>query len=165
MDHLVKCEQCGLEHSVDEMELTFRRPDDVIALSAEERKRLVQENSNLCTIGEGRYFVRAVLPLPVEGRELPYNIGLWVEVDHSAFDKVRELWSDPNQAEEPPFEVHIANDIPTLPPSSGLKATLHLTGPTTRPKVLLAPVLHPLALEQTKGITAHRAHEYTSLFA
>jgi len=147
------------------MELTFRRPDDVAALSAEERKRTVQENANLCVVEGERFFIRALLPLPVNGRELSYNIGLWVEVDESAFNRVYELWSDPDQESEPPFAARVANAIPTLPSSVGLEAALHLTGPKTRPEVLLRRVAHPLFLEQSNGISAHRAHEYTSLFA
>jgi hypothetical protein len=45
-----------------------------------------------------------------------------------------------------------------------LVASLSLTGPTTRPTVTLGPAEHPLVGEQSRGITAHRAAQYSSLF-
>ena len=147
------------------MELTFRRPDDVANLSAEDRERLVRENSDLCIIGKDRFFVRAVLPLPVESRQVPYCIGLWVEVTQDTFDRIYDLWDAEEQLTEPPFPVRIANEIPTAAGSLGLEAELQLTGPRTRPKVLLMPGTHQLCVEQARGIDVHRVSEYTALFA
>ncbi len=159
------CECCGQDHPLEELELTFRRPDAVVSLSKEEREESVHENDDLCVIGDTRFFIRALLPLPIEGREIPYNIGIWVEADQSTFERVYELWSDSEQENEPPFSVRIANNIPTLSSTSGLVSTLQLTGPTTRPIVLVQQSQHQLYSEQSKGITAHRAHEYSSLLA
>lgn len=158
------CRQCGQEHSIDEMELTFRRPDAVATMDADERERTVREDDDLCAIDARRFFVRAVLPLPVASRETPYRIGLWVEVDRAAFGRIIDLWSDPSQANEAPFPARIANDVPTLPSTIGLSAELQLTGPRTRPYVTLGPMSHPLAEEQVAGISLHRAHEYSSQF-
>ncbi|WP_218106433.1 hypothetical protein, partial [Duganella sp. SG902] len=47
----------------------------------------------------------------------------------------------------------------------GLRAELRLTGPATRPKIFLQVTQHQLYLEQTHGIDAHRAYEYSTLFA
>lgn len=159
------CHQCGKEHSIDEMELSFRRPDDAANLTPEERERLVKENDDLCIIAGKRFFIRSVLPLIVETRERAYNIGLWVEVEKSAYDRINELWVDPEQNKEPPFEALIGNSIPTLPETIGMPAMLQLTGPTSRPEVFISTSAHPLFIEQTEGITEHRAHEYSSLFS
>jgi len=158
------CAECGHEHPPDDLELTFRRPDAVAALPAEEREGRVQENKDLCVLDGTRFFIRALLPLPVTERELPYNVGLWVEVSQQTFDRVYELWDEDTQAEEPAFHAEIANDIPIHPPARGLVASLSLTGPTTRPTVTLGPAEHPLVGEQSRGITAHRAAQYSSLF-
>jgi hypothetical protein len=147
------------------MELTFRRPDDVANLSAEDRERLVRENSDLCIIGNDRFFVRAILPLPVESRQVPYCIGLWVEVARDTFDRIYDLWDSEDQLAEPPFAVRVANEIPTAAGSLGLEAELQLTGPRTRPKVFLAPCNHQLYVEQVRGIDEHRVSEFTALFA
>ena len=159
------CAKCGVEHPLEEMELTFRRPDDAAKLSEEERLRLLRENSDLCIIGEERFFIRAVLPLPVESREDPYCIGLWVEVSQAAFDRIYDLWESEDQGLEPPFAVRIANEIPTAAGSLGLDAELRLSGPTVRPRVFLTPTSHQLYAEQARGIDVHRVAEFTALFA
>lgn len=158
------CTTCGQEHSLEEMELTFRRPDEVAKLSVDDRARLVQENDDLCVIDGKRFFVRALLPLPVQSRQSPYRIGLWVEVAEAAFSRVYQLWDSSEQVLEPPFSAEIANDIPTNIGSLGLQAELRLTGPTSRPDVFLKPSQHRLYVEQTRGIDEHRAFEYSALF-
>lgn len=158
------CSKCGSEHPIDELELTFRRPDDAAKLSADDRATLVRENDDLCVIDGKRFFVRALLPLPVEAREAPYSIGLWVEVTQATFERVYELWDSDEQSHEPPFAVRIANEISTPGGSLGLHAELRLTGPTTMPEVLLQPSQHQLYTEQTCGIDEHRAFEYSAVF-
>ncbi|WP_260117361.1 DUF2199 domain-containing protein [Pseudoduganella rivuli] len=159
------CSKCGEEHLLEEMELTFRRPDDAAKLSPEERSRLLQENNDLCVIEGKRFFIRGLLPLSVESREHPYCIGLWVEVPQSSFERIYDLWDSDEQLNEPPFEARLANEIPTSNGSLGLEAELRLTGPTTRPDVFLKSSTHPLYAEQARGIDEHRASEYTALFA
>ena len=159
------CPECGSEHLPEDMELTFLRPDDVAALSGEERSARVHENKDLCVLDGKRYFVRALLPLPVFDREHPYTVGLWVEVSQQSFMRVYELWDDTNQAGEPAFQATIANNIQIHPETRGLHGLLSLTGPTTRPKVALQPTEHPLFGEQNRGISTHRAAQYNSLYA
>ncbi|MGH8358687.1 MAG: DUF2199 domain-containing protein, partial [Pseudomonas sp.] len=71
------CNQCEEEHRIDEMELAFRRPDAVMALSQDDRESGVQENNDLAIIGGKQFFIRALLPLPVLGREEVFYIGIW----------------------------------------------------------------------------------------
>ena len=159
------CEQCGVEHPADELELSFRQPDAVAALSQEARSERVQENKDLCVLDGQRFFVRALLPLQVSGRANAYNVGVWVEVARVVFERIYELWDNPDQSSEPSFAATLANDIPTHPQTVGLRAQLSLTGPSTRPMIALDPAGHPLVSEQVRGITPHRAYEYSSLFA
>jgi hypothetical protein len=160
----VQCSQCGELHSRSELELTFKRPDAIVALSDERRKVDAKETEDLCAIWPDRFFIRGVLPLQVSGRHDPYRIGIWVEVEHCAFDRVRELWDSADQDQEPAFFANIANAIPSLPATFGLPVMLKLTGPTSRPDVLIPESTHPLHREQCAGISVHRAHEYSSYF-
>jgi hypothetical protein len=159
------CAICGTDHDIDQMELSFRRPDEVAILPADERNARVAENDDLAVIEDSRFFVRAVLPIPVLGRERPYNIGIWVELPKASFARIYSLWDDPEQHLHPAFRVQLANSIPNLPATLQLPASLQLTGPQTRPTVKLEPGNHQLCLEQTAGVTAHRAIEYSSLFS
>ena len=145
--------------------MSFKRPDAVILLNDEERKELVKENDDLCVISRERYFFRAVLPLPVKNWEIPYQIGIWVEVNEKDYRRVVDRWEDPDQDQEPLFDATIANDIPSFDPTCGLQVKLQLTGPTSRPSIVISPSTHPLHQEQCQGITAHRAAEYSEYFA
>ncbi|HYJ78052.1 MAG TPA: DUF2199 domain-containing protein [Longimicrobiaceae bacterium] len=159
------CAKCGEDHPLEEMQLTFKRPDDAASLSPDERKEFLQENSDLCIIKGERFFIRAVLPLPVDSRADPYRIGLWVEVNQSHFERVYELWDSEAQLSEPPIPAIVANDIPITPGALGHPAELRLSGPSFRPNVILKPSAHPIYTEQSTGIDVHRIAEYTALFA
>lgn len=158
------CAVCGKEHPRSALELSFRRPDPIIALSKEEREERCKESDDICVINRERYFVRGLLPLPVEGRDRPYRIGIWAEVDEESYQRIHNLWSDENQSSEPPFQATLANDLPNHNNALGLRAQLKLSGPTTRPDIIVTDVSHALFEEQNKGISSHRAYEYTSLF-
>ena len=159
------CAKCGEDHPLEEMELTFRRPDDAASLSPDERKEFLQENSDLCIIKGERFFIRAVLPLPVDSRAEPYRIGLWVEVSRPHFERVYDLWDSEDQLSEPPIPATVANDIPITAGALGHPAELRLAGPSIRPAVVLKPSDRPIYLEQSLGIDVHRTAEYTALFA
>jgi hypothetical protein len=147
------------------MELTFRRPDEAAAIPPEDRPRLLQENDDLCIIEGKRFFIRGLLPLPVEARKSTYCVGLWVEVSQAAFERIYDLWESEHQRNEQPFAASIANEIPIARGSLGLPAELRLAGPGTRPEVFLKTSDHSLYIEQIGGIDAHRTSEYTALFA
>lgn len=157
------CNECGKEHDSDDIELVFLRPDPVATLPTDIRASQVQESSDLCILNVERFFVRATLPLPVLQRDEPYSVGVWVELMQPDFERIYELWDDPDQSSEPPFAVSLANAIPSFGDTNGLHAQLRLTGPTTRPQVVLTLSDHALTVEQTFGISIHRAHEYSVL--
>lgn len=165
MDEKVEiCSICGEEHPRSAMELIFKRPDPIVALSAEEREERCKESDDICVIKREHYFIRGLLPLPVEGRERPYRIGVWVEVDEESYRRILELWMDENQASVPPFKGKLSNNIPSLNETLGISVNLQLTGPTTRPDILVKDNTHQLYREQNKGMSSHRAYEYSSLF-
>ena len=159
------CSVCGEQHPAGAMELSYRRPDETAALSDQERSQFVQENADLSVLKGERFFIRAVLPLPVESRTRPYNVGLWVEVSRTAFERIYALWDEPSQVAEPPFEARVANDLPFMQSTLGTPAHLRLSGPTSRPEVFVSPLHEALYEAQVKGITQHRASEYTALHA
>jgi hypothetical protein len=162
-ERVERCAECGKEHPRSALELSFKRPDAVVALSKAEREARCKESNDLCSMDGERFFVRGVLPLPVAGRQEPYCIGLWAEISAQAYERIWKLWDEPDQSSEPAFQATLANDVPggaTL----GLRVKVALTGPTTRPDLFVVEVSHPLFEEQRAGISSHRAYEYSSLF-
>lgn len=156
------CQQCGAVHALDSLELSFLRPDAVVELSDDERNSNVQESNDLCVIRGEHYYVRSTLPLPVHGSDIPYRLGVWAETSEAAFRRICELWRDDDQVHEPPFEVTLANSIPSVLETRGLAALLHLTGPKTRPEIFIAASGHPIADQQRNGISVHRAFQFTT---
>ena len=156
----MKCAVCGKDHPDDDIELTYVRPDDVFRVPDEQRAVRVHESPDFAVLDDSRFFVRAVLPIPVHGRKRDYNIGVWVEVDPECFQRVVERWEDANQAEEPPLPARLANAIKSLPDTTGLPVELRLTGLTTRPSVRVLAADHPLHAEQSSGVSLHRTLDY-----
>lgn len=164
MTEEVECPCCGKWHPRSAMELSFKRPDALVALPDEQRKSGAKETDDLCAIWPDRFFIRGVMPFQVLEWNAPYRIGVWVEVNRTAFDRVRDLWDAEDQDQEPAFAATLANDIPSFPSTVGLPAVLKLTGPKSRPDVLLPESEHPLHREQCLGISSHRANEYSNYF-
>jgi hypothetical protein len=162
---MLKCEQCGKEHPRNALELIYKRPDDIHEMPVEQREQDVKETDDQCRTRDGRYFIRGVIPLNVEGREQPYRIGAWAEVDKQTYVRVSELWDDPDQAREPPLPARLANNIFSQRPTLNMPVNLQLTGATSRPDILIPECAHPLHREQCLGITEHRVYEYNRSFA
>jgi hypothetical protein len=161
-----KCALCGIEHEV--LDPTFRRPDAFVRLDPETRNACARADDDLCRIAlpatSPRHFIRGTLPVLVTDRPEELWWGLWAEVSEQAFERVLALWSDPDQHREPPFDGECASVIPTSPDTLGLKRTIRLTGPTSRPEFRFAPgVSHPFVQECESGIDSHRAEQWNEL--
>ena len=164
----VICSVCGKPHAREDIELTLRRPDAITALPKEVRSERCKESDDLCAYWGGnadsnRFFVRGVVPLPVDARDAPYRIGVWAEVDSKVFYRIIDLWQEASQSQEPPFPAVLANAIPMHQDTLGLRVQLQLTGRTSRPDIVVLDTAHKLYHEQTHGISEHRAYEYTRL--
>ncbi len=155
------CNTCGKLHPVREMELVYSLPDAIFELSEQDRAQRSKTSADICMLDESRMFLRAVLPLPVLGRDRPYRIGAWVEVSMDAFKQIHSLWDDPEQASYPPFAGTLANDIYNCPGSMGQAVELRLTGPKTRPDIFLTDSGQMLCQQQRNGISEHVAHQYS----
>ena len=157
------CAQCGSEHEL--LDPMFRRPDAYVALEAEQQEAHARADDDLCRIDlptePAQMFVRCVLPVPVQ--DLPSGIswGLWVEVDEAAFARILERWNDDEQANEPPLPATIANAIPGYE-TSGLTAHVQLTGPSTRPDIVLDTNTDNAFLQQCRaGVDHHQAYRWS----
>jgi len=156
------CSKCGQRHSLESSELVFKRPDDIFSLSEEERAQRCDLGGELCALDRERFFLRGLLPLPVNGRSDPFRIGVWAEITLPVYQRIYDLWSDPNQARESRMAATLANPVPLQTSNTlGLAISIQLTGPRTRPDYFIEAVDHPLYAEQQAGIDEHRALEYS----
>ena len=169
MTDFIQCSECGETHRIENIELTFKRPEAIAALSEDQRvPERCKESNDLSALwgacdDEHRYFVRGVMSFSVRGQNRDYSLGVWAEVNKQSFDRVLELWEDENQTNEPPLIGSLANAIPLHEDTLGLPVEVRLTGPTTRPEFFLNKSQHMLYLEQVHGISVHQAAQYTAL--
>ena len=155
------CNHCGQEHEGLPTDWGYKLPDDVHALSYLDRYLRSRSNRDLCTLDEGRYFFRALLPIRLS--EQPDNEcftwGVWVEVDKSVHDLYLKSW-DEDITNHLGLQGRLANDIKVHPGSTGLPVEIQFQPDTDRPKLKLLPeVLHALAIEQRNGISGKRHHD------
>jgi hypothetical protein len=163
----IRCAECGEEHDLSGLEPTYWRPDAFLALSESERDARAKHTKDYCIIysaeasGMPRCFVRGVLPVVIRGESKNLCWGLWVEMLPAQFDRVWQLWDDPDQNQEPPLACWIANQIERYPNTLGLPSSLQLESAGGRPTIRLAPGLeHPFAREVADGVDLPRSLEW-----
>ena len=160
----MRCPQCNAEHAL--LDPTFKRPDVVFTLPAQDRTRRVLESDDVCSMesaGDGarRHFVRCVLPVRLTDVADSTRWGLWAEVAEKDLTRVLALWDDPRQADEPAFAAIVANRVPGYPETIGLPVEMRLTGPSSRPALAFdASNHHPFAAECREGVPVHRVVEW-----
>jgi hypothetical protein len=162
------CSVCGREHDFASLEPSYRWPDAYLAVPPAEREHRTFGGKDDCGVrdaddSERRYFLRAGMHMPIHGEVETCCWGIWVEVPLGVWNRIRELWSEPSQADEPPFESLFANSLIGYENTLGLPGTLHLTGPTSIPAFRFrADVKHPVAVEQRAGVAYARRLEWLS---
>jgi hypothetical protein len=161
MTDQVVCATCGRAHPISDSELAFGLPDVVFDLSEDEREARCRISKEIVAMDDAAFFLRGLLPLKVLGRAQEYSLGVWLEVSPDVLDRIGELWSDPEQDQEPRMPGRLANKLPFHSNTVGLFVGIQLTGPKTRPEFFLEPMEHSLYVEQARGIDEHRAIEYS----
>lgn len=161
-EDLVQCSCCGKMVSRENIELTFKKPDDLVSLTEEELESRCKFNSGIFILDEEYYYIRAVLPLPVKETQENYNLGVWVQLPEKEFEVVWRLWDDENQHLNPPLQGILANSIPLTSASKNSFILLHLKGTKSRPEVEVLNENCSLFSEQKNGISLHRAGEFSA---
>jgi hypothetical protein len=159
------CARCGKLHDITALEPSLMRPDAYLAVPEAERGERTKASNDFCTVvgqgGGSRWFVRALMPFPVEGVDRPCCWGVWCEVSAQDFATIQLLWNDPQQCAHPPFAATLANDLHGYPPTAGLAGAVRFVDPDDIPFFeLAADVTHPIADEMRAGVTPARVLEW-----
>ncbi|WP_295752410.1 DUF2199 domain-containing protein [Undibacterium sp.] len=162
-EDFVTCSCCGKLVPASNIELSFRRPDEIAALEEPDINERCKFNDDIYVLDEQRFFIRCTLPLPVHESADHYAIGAWAEIGQTDFTRIWDLWEDENQSNLPAICGTLANKVPLTMGSINCAIEVKLTGPTTRPEIKVLDELCSLYKEQTFGVTAHRASEYSGL--
>ena len=154
------CAFCGQHH--DDVPLSYRTKAPVYwsaALDGDPDSGLDEE---LCVIKGEHFFVQGNIDIPIIGEQDEFfTWGVWVSLSQANFAHTVELWSTPGRESEPPYFGWLSTDLPVYAPQSTVNLKTHvITQPVgIRPSIHLEPTDHPLAVEQSNGITRERIQE------
>jgi hypothetical protein len=99
--------RCG--DLAEPLERNYGEPDDIFALGKDKGVR-AKVSRSFCSLDGERFFVRCLLPIPVEGYR-QWTIGLWLEVARAEHDRAAAVWDDPERYPALRFSGVIANDV------------------------------------------------------
>ncbi len=156
------CAVCGETHAGETRDIRMELPQPIFLLDEEERsvRALVEDDFAVLHGPRGdRYFVRALLELPIDGEDGYFGYGAWVEVSGEDVAALGELWSSEEGWREGPFAGTLANELSPYAFTEGLPVRLRLRDARLLPVVELEDAEHELVRAQRRGISPHRAHQ------
>lgn len=140
-------------------DIAMQYPDDIWRLDGVERYLRCRTFSEFCTLDESRYFLRAVLPVPIEDGDA-FCWGVWVEVSRFDHDRYLKAYSADELSELAPIEGVLANELPVYDDSFGSAVRL-MPSADQRPAVVVQDGL--LATEQKTGISLQKLEEINEI--
>jgi hypothetical protein len=154
-----QCSCCGQRH--DELPFSYGTLAPVYWQESFEGSPGSVLGDEQCVISGEHFFVRARLLLPVVDAEEEFEWGVWVSLSKPSFDRMTELWTDPERVNEPPYFGWLSTELPLYEPTTlNLKTMVHSQPVGTRPAAELEPTTdHPLAVEQRTGMTVARVQD------
>ncbi|MBT2701181.1 DUF2199 domain-containing protein [Bacillus sp. ISL-40] len=151
------CKCCGKYH--DELPMSYGSPvpDYCHDIPLEEQESRIEMNDGLCVIDDEHFFIRGCIEIPVLDGEGPFIWDVWVSLSETNFEKTIEDWETEGRENElEPMFGWLSTSIPCYPETINLKTMVHTRSVGVSPYIELEPNEHPLAVEQTKGITMER---------
>jgi hypothetical protein len=151
------CPCCGRQ-VVDLPELGYDAPVYYAAIPEAERPQRATLTSDLCTIDDEDFFIRAVCRVPIKERARDYGWGIWVSLSRENFKRYRDSYDAPDQSKIGPMFGWFSNALPDYPDTTKLQTTVVPQDGNQRPLVYIndANADHPLYVEQHEGISETR---------
>jgi hypothetical protein len=162
------CDVCGETHAGETRDIRMGLPQPIFLLDEDERanRAHIEEDFALLRGENGdRYFVRALLELPIDGEDGYFGYGAWVEVTEADASSLGELWNDEDGERAGPFSGTLANELSPYAFTEGLAVRLRLRDVQLLPLLELEDGEHELVRAQRRGISSHRAHQLAATVA
>ena len=143
------CDVCGEKHAGETRDIRMGLPQPIFLLDEDEREqRSVVGDDSAVLHGEtgDRFFVRALLELPIAGEHGYFGYGAWIEVSEPVAGK-------------------LANELSPYAFTEGLQLQIKLRDVELLPLVELEDGEHELVRAQRYGISPHRAHQLAATVA
>ena len=162
------CDVCGETHAGETRDIRMSLPQPIYLLDEEERssRAYVEDDFALLNGATGdRYFVRALVELPIADEDGYFGYGAWVEVSEADVTELGELWNDEDGQQAGPFHGTLANELSPYAFTEGLPVRIRLRDVQLLPLVELEDGEHELVRAQRHGISSHRAHQLAATVA
>ncbi len=153
------CAVCGETHAGETRDIRLGLPQPIFLLDEAERERRSWVGEDWASLDGERFFVRALVELPVAGEEGYFGYGAWIEVSEPDYAALVELWHDEDGWRSEPFAGTLANELNPYAFTDGLPVKLRLRDVRLLPLVELEDGEHELVRAQRQGISPHRAHQ------
>lgn len=149
-----KCYTCGEIH---EGIPTFGwdYPVQFLDVPENERENRVSLGTDDCVIDGKWFFIKGCIEIPVY-REEAFSWGVWVSLSEKSFKEFIRYLDEEKRSHIGPFLGWLCSHIWIYPDTLNLKAKVHLRDNGIRPYIELEPSDHPLAIEQSEGISVDR---------
>jgi hypothetical protein len=163
VQELVECPCCDKMVPANDMEISYRMPDVIASMEETEIENQCRYTNDYVVCNDEYFYIRCVIPLPVQEAARNYCIGAWAQVSQNSFNRIWELWDEDDQSSEPAIHGMLANDVHLNTNSENSKIEVQLMGAKSRPTITIKDSDCSLYKEQQSGITIHRASEYSDL--
>jgi hypothetical protein len=137
-------------------------PDLYVSIPEGERAERCLLASELCVVDGEHRFIRGCLDIPIIATQDVFRWLVWVSLSDKNFERTVELWEIPGRESEPPYFGWLSTSLPHCPETLNLKTHVQTRAVGERPDIVLEPNGHPLALEQSRGISLTRARSLAS---
>lgn len=158
-----KCNTCGEIHQGIPT-FGYDYPINYLDVPSEQREERCFLTFDTCVIDDEFFFVRGCVEIPVHGEKEPFIWGVWVSLSEKCFFRFQELYEVVERDQEPPFFGWLnACFADYATEDDFLKTNVYLRNNGIRPYIDIEPTNHPLAIEQSEGISKERLIEIIEL--
>ena len=144
-----KCDRCGELHDIPAYHAD--RTDQYWDVPEQKRDSDVFLTSDSCVIADRFFFIHGCLEIPVVGANHHFTWGVWVSLSKDNFLLWEDNYEEPVRRHVGPFFGWLCTRIPIYPDTLLLKTSVYLRDNGIRPRIVLEPTEHPLAVEQAEG--------------
>jgi hypothetical protein len=150
------CRTCGQYHDDLPLHYGADAPEAWYGIDPTQRSQRALLSSDQCIIDDQYFFMRGNIELPIIGSDQIFSWSVWVSLSEQNFDRAAQLWEQDGREDEPPYFGWLQTRISGYPDTINLKTHMYTRVVGERPRIVVEPTDHPLAVEQQEGITWER---------
>ena len=118
-------DRSGCGDPCEPLEVRYGLPDALFVLPEEDRAGRTKLGGDFVSLDDSRFFVRALLPLPIEGRGT-WDVATWCEIAPSDFEMLHEVWNEPEDYARFSCPGTLANDCSDIEEEGYLGAAVEI---------------------------------------